>query len=369
LDLETYSLIQLTLIDGVGPARLGKLVDRFGSAARVLEAAAEMPEGRDGLPKGASGLIRSGDLEREAAAILEKCRRRGYGVTTVLDGSFPARLREDRGAPRVLYHIGPVERLSFSRAAAVVGTRNPDSYGSDMAVRFGRDLAAAGVVVVSGGAMGVDAAAHLGALSGGHGMTVSVLGSGLDLMGPDRNLPVFKRIVQEGGCLVSEFPPGVEAREFTFPRRNRTVASLSDGVVVVQGGPKSGALITAGYALDLGKKVWALMGNADSAMTSATIELKKKGAEVVASPSEVVSGLGLIPQTDTRTMEAARTDIEGDEKTIYGLLGGSPVHVDELTARSGLSAGRTGVVLLALELKGAARRLPGMLYLRGGQTR
>jgi DNA processing protein len=366
LNSESYSVFVLSMIEGVGPAALRGLKDRFGSYSEVLNAAPGIPEGPGGLPRGTSGFVRSGDLEREAEETLRACRDSAIKITTLFDEGYPSRLKADRLSPPVLYHIGPLDFLSSLPTAAVVGTRAPDRYGLDMACRFGRELSTAGVAVVSGGAFGVDIQAHLGALEARAAPTAAVLGTGLDEPGPRANARVFEKIAASGGCLLSEFRPGQETGAFAFPKRNRTVAALSDSVVVVQGGAGSGALITASCGFQLGKRVFALMGNVDSPLSAAMLEVRNRGGAAIASPVEVLGALG-VEASESRPVGAPSKrppggELTGDEVAVYGMLNPEPAHVDELASRAGLTAARACSALLSLELKGAARRLPGMLY-------
>jgi DNA processing protein len=222
------------------------------------------------------------------------------------------------------------------------------------------------VLVVSGGALGVDVQAHTGAMNAG-AATVAVLGSSLDMVFPIENTPVFDRIASSGGCVISEFKPGTRPAASTFPKRNRTVAGLCEAVVVVQGGPKSGALITAGAGFELSKKVFALMGNVDNQMTSAIIDLCRKGASVVTSPGDVLAAMGISSGSAAAgdmPVEPRDPGLDGDEGAVYRAMKPGCVHVDQITAGCALPPGRVSAILLELELRGIVRRLPGMLFER-----
>ncbi|MBI5525882.1 MAG: DNA-protecting protein DprA [Deltaproteobacteria bacterium] len=306
--------------------------------------------------------IGSAAVDDLASKLLEECERCHISIATKIDRLYPERIRPDNSLPAVLFWRGEIACIDGARPVAVVGTRTPDHYGEQMAIEFGMRLAESGLLVVSGGARGVDSFAHEGALMG-KGPTVAVLGTGLDVPYPPENAALFNRIIEKGGCVISEFQPGTEPNEFNFPRRNRTVAALSEAVVVVQGGERSGALITADLAFEMKKQVFALMGNADNMRTAAPLMLRKKGAEMVASPDEVLAVLN-VKAAPRRGDGTAGILFEGDESAVFGGVGAEPVHIDDLAASTGLPAQKVSSALLALELKGAVRQIPGMRYVR-----
>lgn len=256
------------------------------------------------------------------------------------------RLRGDLGAP--------------VRRVALVGARATDGYGRDMARRLARGLARAGVSVVSGGALGVDAAAHEGALEAG-GHTVAVLGCGVDVAYPPSHRELFARILEGGGALLSELDDGAAAAPWTFPRRNRLVAALSDAVVVVRAGARSGALITAGQARAQGVPLLAVPGDADHELSAGPLALLRAGARLAADAGDVLAALGLTPGTQA---ELPLPDLPPDQASLLAALGGASRHADELARSAGLAAGAAMAALLGLELAGLAEQQPGLRFRR-----
>jgi DNA processing protein len=243
---------------------------------------------------------------------------------------------------------------------AVVGARATDEYGRDMARRLARGLARAGVSVLSGGALGVDAAAHEGALEAG-GHTVAVLGCGVDVTYPASHRDLFARILARGGALLSEQPDGHEAAPWDFPRRNRLVAALSDAVVVVRAGARSGALITAEQARALGVPLLAVPGDADQPLAAGPIGLLRSGAAVAADAADVLRLLGLAPGQQA-TLPLPELPAEG--AALLRALGAAPRHADELARAAGLAPGAALAALLGLELAGLAEQHPGLRFRR-----
>ncbi len=256
------------------------------------------------------------------------------------------RLRGALGAPR--------------RRVAVVGARSTDEYGRDLARRLARGLARAGVSVISGGALGVDAAAHEGALEAG-GHTVAVLGCGVDVAYPASHRDLFARILAGGGALLSEQPDGHQAAPWDFPRRNRLVAALSDAVVVVRAGRRSGALITAAQARELGVPVLAVPGDADQPLSAGPIDLLRTGARVAAGAADVLRALGLEPGQQAAL---PLPDLPPERARVLAALGAAARHADELAREAGLPTGAALAALLGLELAGLAEQQPGLRFRR-----
>jgi DNA processing protein len=248
------------------------------------------------------------------------------------------------------------------RRVAIVGSRRADPYGLDVAGEMARDLARAGVCVVSGGAEGVDAAAHEGALRAG-GRTIAVLGAGLDVPYPAAHRELFDRIVTSGGALVSEYEDGTPPARWSFPRRNRLVSGLSEAVVVVRAGERSGALITADWALRQGVPVLAVPGDVREEGTAGPIALLRRGAKVAASARDVLETLGMGRQL-ALAVEGAAPALEGDEAALFSVLGRVPSHADEVARAAGVRSATALAALLALELRGLCEQRPGHYFLR-----
>lgn len=286
-----------------------------------------------------------------------------YPARTILRGEngWPARLATLPDAPerlRVRGELGP----AAERRVAIVGSRQADPYGVETAFAMARDLALAGVCVVSGGAEGIDAAAHRGALEAG-GRTIAVLGTGVDLAYPAANRALFHRILGSGGALISEYEDGTPAAKWTFPRRNRIVSGMSEAVVVVRAGERSGALITAAWAQRQGVPVLAVPGDVREEGSAGPIALLRRGAKVAANARDVLEAIGMAGQLSLKVDEPGR-QLEGDEAALFEALGRVPRHADEVARAAGVSPAVALSALLLLELRGLCEQRPGHYFLR-----
>ncbi|MBD3371757.1 MAG: DNA-protecting protein DprA [Candidatus Coatesbacteria bacterium] len=284
------------------------------------------------------------------------------GVILYPDPDYPPPLKDLYDPPMVLYCRGGwVE--DDRRAVAVVGTRRTTAYGASMAAKLGKDLAEAGFTVVSGCAAGIDLAAQRSALKAG-GRVIGVLGNGVDRVFPAAARDAYEAIAKSG-ALISEFPLGVEPRAENFPRRNRIIAALALATVVVEAPEKSGALITARYAAELGREVLACPGNALAQSNRGSHALLKDGAGFCETYQDVLEAIGATEQGELPLGGDAPTPVlVGDEETVHGLLTHEPLHLDELSTRAALERGALLQVLLGLEFKGLVEQLPGMYYRR-----
>jgi DNA processing protein len=270
------------------------------------------------------------------------------------DALFPARLRAIFDPPRALHVRGSGElELLGRRVVAVVGARSCSPYGAQVARMLGRELAASGLVVVSGLARGIDGDAHRGTLDAG-GVTVAVLGCGIDRDYPASNAQLSRRI-EETGLVVSEYEPGVEPAPWRFPARNRIIAGLSEAVVVVEARERSGALITADFALEEGREVFAVPGEITSSLSAGTNALLKLGATPLTETDDVLDALGI-----ERTPAAEAVDVSPAAAQVLKLVRESPCGADELTARGVLDAGAVSVALTELELAGLIAAADGV---------
>jgi DNA processing protein len=270
------------------------------------------------------------------------------------DARFPKRLRAIFDPPPSLYLRGAGDpELLDRRAVAVVGARSCSSYGAQVARMLGRELAAAGLLVISGLARGIDGEAHRGALAAG-GKTVGVLGCGIDRDYPAVNASLSRRM-EEGGLVVSEYEAGVEPAPWRFPARNRIIAGLSEAVVVVEARERSGALITADFALEEGREVFAVPGEITSALSIGTNALLKLGATPLTGVDDVLDALGI-----ERTTQNEDPDVSQAAQKVLVLVRDGPAGPDELTARAALDAGAVSVALTELELAGLVSAADGV---------
>jgi DNA processing protein len=287
-------------------------------------------------------------------------------VVTFLDADYPQTLRSIPDAPIVLYVCGafPAED---DVVIAIVGARGATLYGLETAERLSRELTEMGVVIVSGLARGIDAAAHRGCLKAS-GRTVGVLGCGLDVVYPRENQDLF-RLMMDKGCVISEFPLGTQPHPYNFPRRNRIVSGLSSGVVVVEAGQKSGALITAEFALEQGKDVFAVPGRVDNRMSEGPHALIRQGAKLVLSVEDILEEFPIRRQKEESASapdgisEDSRDNALGfEEKRLLAFIAQSPRTLEELTTLTGLSTVSLMGPLLSLQLSRRITERPGKIY-------
>lgn len=364
---ETEARVLLSLHPKIGPVRFARLLERFASASAALAAPREAWESLEGVGGAAAAIRRElaalgPALEKELAAV----RRAGYRTLTGADADYPEAVRSLRDAPPVLYLWGTL-RPRDQWAVALVGSRSASPYGRAVAERLARELAQAGVTVVSGLARGVDAAAHAGALSGG-GRTVGVLGSGFSRFYPPENRRLAERMA-ENGAVVTEFPLESPPDATHFPRRNRLIAAFALGVVVVEAREKSGALITARLAADQGKDVFAVPGSIFSPGSRGPHRLLREGARPVESAEDVLEEIHALSELinaprSTPPAPGRPGDLPPGSRRLLAVLTEDPVGIDALAARAGLSPADVATGLLHLELSGWARELPGKNYVR-----
>lgn len=349
--------LALCRISVLGARRIRTLTDVFGSAEKALTASVEALVAA-GLPAKAASVM--AEERKFIDPVKELHRLESLGISAVLtaDAHYPQRLREIFDPPAVLFYQGDLSVLAEC-CVAVVGSRNATEYGKTTAARLSGDLAARGVTVISGMARGIDTAAHHGTLRNG-GRTAAVLGSGLDVCYPPENRKLRDAIIRQG-VVISEFPPGTQPKPHHFPMRNRIISGLSQTVVVVEAAERSGALITADCALEQGRDVFAVPGSINSPASRGCHRLIKEGAGVAESAADILAALGLSVPAAGRCEEP---DLSPLQKKVLLHLEYEPVHFDEITLRSGLSAPETAVLLVQLEIGGFVAKLPGNYYLR-----
>lgn len=360
---ERLFWIALREIESVGNIIFKRLIDRFGTPSQVLSAPLETLASVEGVPKHAARSIvhsRSSSLER-ADEICRKLDRIGADIVTIHDPNYPPLLREITDPPPILYVRGEIP--SSQKAISIVGSRRATRAGLDMATRLSADLSREGFVIVSGFARGIDTAAHRSALDAG-GKTIAVLGCGVDVVYPPENGKLYERMVAEG-CLISEYVPGTQPLAGHFPRRNRIISGISRGLVVVEAAEKSGTLITALFALNQGREVFAVPGSLTSGMNRGCHWLIKQGAKLVENAADVLDGLDLIPTRSLPPHEMPHAPrLSPLEQRIFDLLSDLPLSIDDLVVSSGLTPGELSSILLRLELEGVIIQLPGKLFAR-----
>lgn len=285
---------------------------------------------------------------------------------SVKDKAYPANLRYIFDPPRTIYIKGDIIPQD-NIAIAIVGSRCASYYGLKNAEDISFKLAARGITIISGLARGIDSAAHRGALKA-DGRTIAVLGSGLNIIYPSENKPLAERIIQKG-AVISELPLNTPPLRQNFPRRNRIISGLSLGVVVVEAARRSGALITANYALEQGREVFALPGKINSCTSQGTNNLIKQGAKLVESIEDIIEELEplksmLVKQIESENSARLKPDLPEDEKQIYLCLSSEPLPIDEIIQKTNLSYGRLLTSLLKLEHKRLVKELPGKMFVK-----
>jgi DNA processing protein len=356
---ERIYWVLLTMVKQIGPARFNMLIERFGSAeaawnASMLEVAAA------GLERRAVESLGKLKATVDPDAEWQRLQRAGVSIVILDDPAYPSALREIADPPPVLYVRGELAPAD-DWAIAVVGTRRATVYGRQATERVVGDVARAGVTIVSGLARGIDTHAHRAALSVG-GRTIAVLGSGLDRLYPEENRALAEQIAASGAIL-SEFPLGTPPDAINFPRRNRIVSGLARATLVVEADLKSGAMITATQAAEQGRDVFAVPGSIFSPLSAGPHQLIREGARVVAEASDILEELHLTAVVEER---AAREALPADptEAALLQLLSDEPTHVDDLTRSAGIPSATVAATLTILELKGLARQLGAMQYVR-----
>ncbi|MHB8058676.1 MAG: DNA-processing protein DprA [Desulfuromonadaceae bacterium] len=364
--MENFYWIGLKAVPGVGNVAFRRLLESFDTPEAVLRASPASLAGIRGITPAIIAGINNGEWRRFAE---EECRRLETSAARLvmyISSDYPKSLFEIPDPPPFLYVKG--ELHSGELSIAIVGSRRATSYGLMTTGRLAADLASHGVCVVSGMARGVDTAAHRGALQAG-GRSVGVLGCGVDKVYPPENRQLFEEMASKG-CLVSEFPLGTLPLAENFPRRNRIISGLSRGVLVVEAAEKSGSLITAQYALEHGRDVYAVPGNISFATSRGCNRLIKQGAKLVDCVEDILEELpnGALCRADAPLFQPAPRSfaLTPKEAAIYELLARSPLHIDDIISQTELTAGEVSSMLLHLELKGAVTPLPGTHYAVAG---
>ena len=364
---KLYPWFCLKNVPGIGNHLFKRLIDRFNLPEAVFQASQQELLEVEGISKRQSDAILNYTAPHSIKAELDQANQKGYKIITLADSSYPPLLREIPDPPPFLYVSG---RLDGSpKNIAVVGSRNPTAYGISTTQKLCADLAAHGITIVSGMAVGIDTAAHRGALAG-KGKTVAVLGSGFNKIYPSQNLSLFKRISQEG-AVISEFALNTEPEAHHFPIRNRIISGMSMGTVVVEATRKSGSLITARLAADQNREVFAVPGSIQSFKSTGTHALIKQGAKLVENAQDVIEELVAYMDMGPPDLHENRahnhtakrlTTLLPEELAVCNNLSPYPEHIDTIIRRTHIESGKLLSLLLQLELKGIVQQLPGKYF-------
>ncbi len=369
--------LRLIRAEGVGPTLFKRLLAYFGDIERILAASVEELMKVEGIGARTAERIARTRGDFDTAKELDMAARKGVWLIHLQDERYPAALRAIYDPPPVLYVKGTLTRAD-NLAMAIVGCRRCSHYGTEQANRFSHLLASAGFTIVSGLARGIDSAAHRGALAA-KGRTIAVQGCGLSNIFPPENETLFAQIA-ENGAVISELPLTYEPLSENFPARNRIIAGLSMGVLVVEATYRSGALISAQAALENDREVLAVPGRVDSPTSAGCHKLLKQGARLVENIEDIMDSLGHVgdglkeyaedaagratQNAQGSLFDLSRLNLTDDEEAVLAILDGEPVHLEELIAGTRLPAGKVNATVISLQLKGLIKQLPGNMFVK-----
>jgi DNA processing protein len=361
------AFVALNLIDHVGPVRVRQLLETFGEPGAILSANKSQLVRVPGIGEDTAEAIARWESTIDLATELRRIKEFGCHVLVQQDEAYPDLLRHIYDPPIVLYVKGELTTKD-KNAVAMVGSRLTTHYGLEVARKLAYQLAYVGVTVVSGGARGIDTAAHQGALTA-KGRTVAVLGTGINLVVPPENANLYERIAANG-AVITQFPFNRNGDRQTFPIRNRIVAGMTLGTVVVEANSTSGALITANMAVEYGRQLFAVPGRIDSPRSKGCHDLIKKGAKLCESAEDVLTEFEYLfpasnrPRSSGETPTLPALELSPAEQAVYDAMGAEESNIDEIIRRSGLASSAVSVALLSLEMKRVIRQMPGKIFVR-----
>jgi DNA processing protein len=375
VDIEKW--LKLIRADSVGPTTFAKFINHFSSVDGVLGASVSELAKIDGVGFKTAEQIAATRNKFDTTAELELAEKLGVWIIHLDDKRYPPVLKQIYDPPPVLYIKGSLTRQD-NLCISIVGSRRCSLYGQEQSSRLAHFLSSAGFTICSGMARGIDTAAHQGALSAG-GRTFAVQGCGLANIFPPENKKLFELIAESGAC-ISELPLRYEPLSENFPPRNRIIAGLSLGTIVVEAGLRSGALITARATLENNREVMAVPGKIDSPVSKGSHLLIKQGAKLIESVEDVMEALGYIGQqlqshvttaaakasekVETPLLDVGQLNLSDSERTIYDYLSKEPSHIDQIITETDLAPGSINAGLISLRLKGLIKQLPGNLFLK-----
>jgi len=362
---EAY--VALNMIDHVGPVRVRQLLQQFGDPVSILAASKQQLLRVHGIGEDTADAISNWEKTVQLSDELKRVEDFHCHVVTQADEDYPELLRQIYDPPLVLYVKGTLTK-NDKNSVAMVGSRQTTHYGIEVARKLGYQLAYIGVTVVSGGARGIDTAAHQGALSG-KGRTICVLGTGINIVFPPENAELFERIAASG-AVISQYPFNRQADRQSFAIRNRIVAGMTLGTVVVEANLTSGALITANFATEYGRQVFAVPGRIDSPRSKGCHDLIKKGAKLCEGAEDILSEFEYLFPASNKLPSVSETGVlpalslSENEQKVFDALDGEPTPMDDVIRKSGLPSSAVSVALLSLEMKRIVRQVPGKLFLK-----
>jgi DNA processing protein len=361
------AFVALNMIEHVGPVRARLLLEHFGEAPRILAASKSQLLHVRNIGEDVAAAVANWEKTVDLAGELKRISDFGCHILIQSDEHYPALLREIYDPPLVLYVKGELAAKDKG-GVAMVGSRQTTHYGIETARKLAYQLAYVGVTVVSGGARGIDTAAHQGALSA-KGRTIAVLGTGINIITPPENAELFQRIA-ENGAVITQFPFNRPADKQSFPIRNRIVAGMTLGTVVVEADLHSGALITSNFATDYGRQVFAVPGRIDSPRSKGCHDLIKKGAKLCEGIEDILSEFEYLfpssnkPPSPGETGVLPALELSTNEQKVIDALDGEERAIDEVIRKSGLPSSAVSVALFSLEMKRLVKQLPGKLFVK-----
>jgi DNA processing protein len=361
IHVDPIELLHLCTISGIGSQRIRTLMRRFKTVNAVLCAPVRELIQVEGIDKTLAFSIKKGGNSVFVEAQSTLLKSAAAELITFWDDRYPPFLRKIADPPILLFVRGNSDVLNGAKLA-IVGTRTPSSYGKMMAERFAKELISYDLTIVSGLARGVDTIAHRAVVQNG-GRTIAVLGSGVDTIYPEENIKLAEQMMQNG-ALVSEFPMGAKPDAPHFPRRNRIIAGLAMGTMVIEAGNKSGALITADFALDQGREVFALPGNVNNPKSVGCNKLIQQGAKLVMTVEDVLEEFDGGRQTLRKLKDEPAVALSEKEKSVYSVLTAEPQHIDKIAQLSQLPISDALSTLLTLELKNVIVQTVGKHFMR-----
>lgn len=361
---DTEAAIVLNMLPHVGPVRVRRLWERFGSLSAILEAKGTDLRSVEGIGQEVGSVITNWQDHSTLDAELALIEKTGARVLIQKDPEYPALLKEIHDPPIVLYILGKLLERDQQGGIGIVGTRRASHYASEAAKKLGYQLAYAGLTIYSGLARGIDTAAHQAALAA-NGRTVAVLGSGLAQVYPKENIALAEKIATGSGAVISEFPMDMTPTKQTFPKRNRIISGCSFGLLVVEAGLTSGALISAREAGEQGRSLYAVPGRIDLPGTLGSNRLIQQGAKLVIDAGDILADLPMIFAAPPELQGSRpRVDLTGDDLLVYEAIDDDPTPMDAIISKSGLPVATVSSRLLALELARHVRTLPGSRFVK-----
>ena len=364
---STEACIALNMLPTMGPVRLRKLLEVFGAPEAVLSAKRDQLRQVEGVGNEVADQITGWESIVDLPGELQRIDEFGAHVITQNSPEYPGSLREIHSPPIVLYVWGEIQQRDH-HAIAVIGARRTTHYGMESAKKLSYQLAYAGLTVISGLARGIDTAAHHGAIAA-KGRTIAVIGSGLTEIYPPENRALAEKIRNGNGAVVSEFSMQIQPDRQTFPMRNRIISGWSHGILVVEAGLNSGALITASQAIEQGRSVYAVPGHINAPSAMGSNRLIQQGAKLVMSASDVLDDLEiLLPEAKPLPEAAIRPlpELSSDERRVYDAIDAAETPIDRIAAKCDLPSGTVSSTLLRLELKRLVKQLPGKYFVKLG---